>query len=277
MFFVVFGIAYINYMPYVVWTPCDSFGCRLCVGVFHVLLALLLWSYVMCVFTDPGTTPVAWARAVAADAVLASHHRVCPRTGKHRPLRSHYCSVTGRVVLNMDHFCPWVVNTVGFYNRKFFVLFLGYVLATTSWVILTFGAQFFSLSSPHIVVPPQTRRWAAGSLMMTVTALILDTTLAFMLLCFFTFHLRMVLKNETTIEGPSPQFDVGARRNCAQVFGANRWLWLLPVWGDGPDGDGVHWPMHPDPELCAGEVEEGHGDVSNAKLLAEADYDWDSD
>ena len=154
---------------------------------------------------------------------------------------------------------------------------LGYVLATTSWVILTFGAQFFSLSSPHIVVPPQTRRWAAGSLMMTVTALILDMTLAFMLLCFFTFHLRMVLKNETTIEGPSPQFDVGARRNCAQVFGANRWLWLLPVWGDGPDGDGVHWPMHPDPELCAGEVEEGHGDVSNAKLLAEADYDWDSD
>ena len=75
----------------------------------------------------------------------------------------------------------------------------------------------------------------------------------------------------------SPQFDVGARRNCAQVFGANRWLWLLPVWGDGPDGDGVHWPMHPDPELCAGEVEEGHGDVSNAKLLAEADCDWDSD
>ena len=35
----------------------------------------------------------------------------------------HYCSVTGRLTLNMDHFCPWVVNTVGFYNRKFFVLF----------------------------------------------------------------------------------------------------------------------------------------------------------
>ena len=183
MFGVVFGIAYINYMPYAVWTPCDSFGRYVSVGVFHVLLALLLWSYVQCVFTDPGTTPVAWARAVAADAVLASHHRVCPRTGKHRPLRSHYCSVTGRVVLNMDHFCPWVVNTVGFYNRKFFVLFLGYVLATTSWVLLTFGGQFFSVASPHIVVPATTRRWGAGQLMMTITALILDATLVSRLHC----------------------------------------------------------------------------------------------
>ena len=28
----------------------------------------------------------------------------------------------------------------------------------------------------------------------------------------------------------------------AQVFGTNPWLWLLPVWGGGPAGDGVHWP-----------------------------------
>ena len=36
-----------------------------------------------------------------------------------------------------DHFCPWVINTVGFYNRKFFVLFLIYTLLSTSWVLLT--------------------------------------------------------------------------------------------------------------------------------------------
>jgi len=30
-----------------------------------------------------------------------------------KPPRSHFDSVTQRLVLNMDHFCPWVVNCVG--------------------------------------------------------------------------------------------------------------------------------------------------------------------
>lgn len=57
----------------------------------------------------------------------------------------------------------------------------------------------------------------------------------------------MVLKNETTIEGPSPMFDMGVQRNCWQVFGKRPLFWILPIWGDGPDGNGVHWPVWPMP------------------------------
>ena len=35
-------------------------------------------------------------------------------------------SVTRRVVLNMDHFCPWLNNCIGFYNHKAYLLSLFY-------------------------------------------------------------------------------------------------------------------------------------------------------
>ena len=104
----------VGYAPYVLWKPHHTHGDWICVVVFHVLLLLEVAAYTLCVLTDPGTTPIEWQRAVAADRRLAACHRLCPKTKQHRPLRSHYCSVTRRVVLNMDHFCPWVVNTVGF-------------------------------------------------------------------------------------------------------------------------------------------------------------------
>ena len=69
-----------------------------------------------------------------------------------RSRRAAYCSVTGRLTLNMDHFCPWVVNTAGFYNRKFFVLFLFYACATI----------FFSAISPCARVP-EMAAWAAAT------------------------------------------------------------------------------------------------------------------
>ena len=55
----------------------------------------------MCVFTDPGTVPLSWQRIVEADPDLANDHVICRKSGLYRPLRSHFCSVTRRVVLNM--------------------------------------------------------------------------------------------------------------------------------------------------------------------------------
>mmetsp|Transcript_59410 Transcript_59410/g.118040 ORF Transcript_59410/g.118040 Transcript_59410/m.118040 type:complete len:229 (+) Transcript_59410:73-759(+) len=159
MFFLVFGIVAITYGPYVLWLPHETLWSQFCIVVFHVLVLLLLASYVMAVFTDPGTTPTAWVQLVEADPNLAAEHHLCVRTKVFRPLRSHFCSVTQRVVLNMDHFCPWVVNTVGFYNRKFFILFLLYTLLATSWVLLTCMPLILELHRNHAALHALERKW----------------------------------------------------------------------------------------------------------------------
>lgn len=41
----------------------------------------------------------------------------------YKPSRAHHDSVTGRCIVKMDHFCPWVGNAVGIYNHKVRILF----------------------------------------------------------------------------------------------------------------------------------------------------------
>ena len=164
------------------------------------------------------------------------------------PPRSHFDSVTQRLTLNMDHFCPWVVNTVGFYNRKFFMLFLIYANFTMLFAVVFLLAQapvmFDWLQSEDGAVA----HWFPGILNLVVYggAIAIDAVLVLCVLGpFTTFHLRMAAHNETTIEGSSnSHYDVGQHQNLRSVFGRNMWTWPLPLYLSGPDGDGLHWPSH---------------------------------
>lgn len=49
----------------------------------------------------------------------------------YKPPRAHHDSVTGRCIVKMDHYCPWVCNAVGALNHKFFVLFIFYTFLTS--------------------------------------------------------------------------------------------------------------------------------------------------
>jgi palmitoyltransferase len=178
---------------------------------------------------DPGTAPQQWVEEHEEDESLQR----CRKSNLPKPPRAHYCSVTRRLVLNMDHFCPWVVNTVGFYNRKFFVLFLLYTCVTIAVFI---GSAVFDLATSKESV-------TVDGIFNLYMALLLDAGILLCLGGFLGFHMYLVINNKTTIEMDTEKFNVGARANIEQVFGSDPWIWFLPIYGHGPNGDGLNWPM----------------------------------
>jgi len=91
--------------------------------VFHVVFVLSLVAYWNAIMTDPGMVPPNWGFYMGDET---KRRRYCKMCNVWKPDRTHHCSICNRCILNMDHHCPWINNCVGFYNRKFFMLFVVY-------------------------------------------------------------------------------------------------------------------------------------------------------
>ncbi|PKA60443.1 putative S-acyltransferase [Apostasia shenzhenica] len=222
---------------------------------FHILLVMLVWSYLMVVFHDPGAVPMDWYPAskdnieatssaslsdhTALDARMSSLEeserrpsiRYCSHCQNNKPPRCHHCSVCQKCVLKMDHHCVWVVNCVGARNYKFFVLFLFYTFLETvldTLALLPYFIKFFGDARNHSGSP--------GHLAVTFLSFVLNLAFALSLLCFVIMHTSLLLSNTTTIEVHEKKnvvewkYDIGKRRNFEQVFGTNKLLWFFPMY-----------------------------------------------
>ncbi|EOD17247.1 hypothetical protein EMIHUDRAFT_440235 [Emiliania huxleyi CCMP1516] len=78
-----------------------------------------------------------------------------------------------------------------------------------------------------------------------VTCFLLDVPVGCLLFMFWSWHSLLALRNRTTLDTKSSRYDVGPRRNLEQVFGRRLLLWPIPIRGDGPSVDGLHWPLNP--------------------------------
>ena len=232
----VVALVLVAYVPYVILNENRGVGGVITVVLFHVPLGLMFLAYVQCMITDPGTVPIWWHEMVEEHA--ASEYQLCQKSRMRKPPRSHYCSVTRRLVLNMDHYCPWVANTVGYYNKKYFIQFLGYTSLTSLWIVITDLTVFY-----HDVFPFDLN--SGFSRTSQIFSFLFSAVLGVLLGAFTLFHVHMVCRNETTIErspgGVGFKYNISTRHNWEEVFGTRKLYWFLPLWGNGPAGDGIRW------------------------------------
>eukprot|EP00118_Oscarella_pearsei_P026558 m.310091 g.310091 ORF g.310091 m.310091 type:complete len:327 (+) comp49484_c0_seq1:38-1018(+) len=172
--------------------------------------------------------------------------RFCEKSRCIKPDRSHYCSVSNKCVLKMDHFCPWVNVTVGFSNYKTFLLFLFYTEVYTTYVAATVLPSFLTVWGHNA-----DDTISDAERMNLIFVFFISALFAVAVWSLFGFHLYLLFTNKTTLESSrapimhygkdKKPFQIGWRENFCQVMGPSPWKWFLPI--NNSIGNGASFPL----------------------------------
>ena len=168
--------------------------------IFHILFAMVVWSFTQAILTDPGQVPPYWGFYMGDPE--HKRKRYCLMCHVFKPDRCHHCSACNRCVLNMDHHCPWINNCVGFGNRKIFMLLLLYVTLTVYFVLV------FMLPTVYQTVIGFVKEEINMTLypsMLYIGVFLMLSMLGFLITIFIRFHIGLIVKNSTTIENMEEQ------------------------------------------------------------------------
>lgn len=225
---------------------------------------MVTWCMIQVVRTGPGT-PKEKYLSTHTETIISESNREssypfpytdCILCRFPKPYRSSHCRECRKCHLKMDHRCPWVNNCIGFYNYKYFYLFMFYVTIFgyfVAIVLLVEGIEFLGLQTHQNTAYPYIFLGYSGFTFLVISS---PTFILF-------YHTYLMLYNKTTIENiregdescynwclhryssipliyDVKDYNLGYRLNFIQVMGSNPLLWPIPIYSS--QGDGFVFP-----------------------------------
>lgn len=190
----------------------------------------------------------------------------CRKCVNPKPPRTHHCSICDSCILAMDHHCPWVASCVGFFNYRYFYLFLFHLVCACTYVICvgTYYYAIFDVFMPFFgfALKPKpleaqrlTPRIGSGTSFVILMCAAVGPAVAILLV----FHTYLVVTAQTTIEFYARhggqirdqysgklnfnEYDLGMTKNWELVFGKSNYpfAWARPSFRK-PPGNGMSRP-----------------------------------
>ncbi|KAA8534417.1 hypothetical protein F0562_031934 [Nyssa sinensis] len=224
--------------------------------IFTSLASLCIFSFFVCVLSDPGGVPTTYVPDIEDTEVsdqepkkTGASLRRCDKCSAYKPPRAHHCRVCRRCVLRMDHHCLWINNCVGHGNYKAFVVLVLY--ATIASIYSSVIIVCCSIQKDWDI----SKRFPVRIFYITCSAMIVGLSLTLgTLLCW---HMYLIIHNMTTIEyyegiraawlarksGQTYRhpFDVGVFKNITLILGPSMLKWLCPT-AVSHIKDGINFP-----------------------------------
>ena len=294
IFFILVCLNYF-FTVFYIWIPKASdspFDSLVFLIYYHTLFILIVWTVYATSKSDPGQVPLYWGFYIGDPD--SKRTRYCLMCNVFKPLRCHHCSMCNRCVLNMDHHCPWINSCIGFYNRKFFIQMVFYLIITIFSTLISNGYSTYNIIKTTIAKKNFDFDLKFVFQAIYIIIYIIDLVMGFILTQFFKFHIKLILENKTTIEtldhkGKEFQskYDKGIWNNWYEVMGITKWLWFIPlkIYQGKPKGNGIDWGESEEdiiPSSFRGDVnnindEEGNDNLKNNELATKLNDGKDMD